>query len=202
MRIILAVVALSILAMGSADAAIKLRNTYYYVVMENEYASNPRDTEILNLDGEVLALVSAAFRKAVDIEGTGRLVDGRVINYAGRKAGQIRYLISPEHFGYGVGTCRLVPFHTVAIDPDVIPLGSEIYIAETDGMLLPDGTRHDGVWRAEDIGSAIKHDRIDLFVGDGDRGDILLAAGIRNLKPLTIKILEHPEPGSCVYRER
>src|ERR1039457_7000765 len=106
MQFILATIALSILAMGSADAAIRLRNTYYYVVMESEYVSNPRDTEILNLDGEVLALVSAAFRKAVDIEGTGRLMDGRVINYAGRKEGRIRYFISLEHFGYGVGTCR------------------------------------------------------------------------------------------------
>ncbi|MBI3556466.1 MAG: hypothetical protein HY074_09405 [Deltaproteobacteria bacterium] len=206
MRTLLTTFALTIVAsistMASSQAAIKLRNTYYYVVLESEYEGRPRDTDILNMNGDVLATVSGAFRRAVDIEGTGRLVDGRVINYAGRKDGAIRYLISPSHYGYGIGTCKLVPFHTVAVDPDVVPLGSEIYIVETDGMRLPDGSLHDGIWLAEDIGSAIKHDRVDLFVGDGDRGDILVAQGIRNLKPLTIKIIEKPDPKSCVYQER
>ncbi len=42
--------------------------------------------------------------------------------------------------------------HTVAVDPDVIPLGS---------ILLIDGT----VYIAEDVGSAVKGHVIDVWVG-------------------------------------
>ena len=47
---------------------------------------------------------------------------------------------------------------TVAVDPDVIPLGTKLYIASTDGS--PDY----GFATALDTGSAIKGYRIDLFM--------------------------------------
>lgn len=187
---------------ASADNAIKLRNTHYYVVLESEYSKYPVDNVIRTMKGEILARVSQKFRRAVDIEGTGRLIDGRVINFAGRKNGEIRYFLSDSHYGYGVGSCKLVPFHTVAVDPTVVALGSVVYIRETDGMLLPSGEIHDGIWRAEDVGGAIKRDRIDLFVGDGARGDVLEAVGIHNLDALTVSIVERPKPGSCVESVR
>lgn len=192
----------SLAGISSAEAkALKLRNTYYYVVIESEYAHYPVDAQIRTMSGKVLAEVSHQFKKAVDIEGTGKLRDGRVINYAGRVEGEIRYLISKAPHGYGVGTCKLVPFHSAAVDPKVVPLGSLLYIKETAGMVLPDGTRHNGLWRAEDIGSAIKGDRIDLFVGEGDRGDILKGARIKNLMPLTAEILRGKMPRSCVDKK-
>jgi 3D (Asp-Asp-Asp) domain-containing protein len=177
---------------------VRLRNTYYYVCLESVYAGKPRTVPIRDRAGNVLAMVSPAFKRAVDIEGTGRLLDGRLINFAARIDGEIRYLVTDAPYGIGVGKCQLKPFHTVAVDPTVVPLGSLVHIAETEGMWLPDGSRHDGYWRAEDIGGAIKHDRVDLFVGDGNRGDILEAAGIKNLMPLTVTVVEPPQPGSCV----
>lgn len=194
---LLALVAPALAANASAHH-LKLRNTYYYVVLEQQYERFPTDTDILGMDGQPIAKVSHAFKKAVDIEGTGRLRDGRVINYAGRKDGMIRYLVTKAHWGYGVAHCLLKPFRSVAVDPRVVRLGSVIYIAETDGMLLPDGTIHDGFWTANDIGSAILRDRIDLFVGDGNQGDVLERAGITNLKALHITVVRGPGADSCV----
>lgn len=178
----------------------KFRNTYYYVVLENEYEGQPKTTPVLDMNGQVLAQVSKAFKDAMDIEGTGRLVDGRVLNFAGVKDHEIRYRISQNPYGDGIGTCLLVPFHTIAVDSRKIPLGSLVRIKQTIGMELPDGKIHDGLWRADDIGGAIKGDRIDLFVGDGNQGRVLTKKGIRNLMPLDIEMVEMPKPDSCVHR--
>jgi 3D (Asp-Asp-Asp) domain-containing protein len=177
------------------------RNTYYYVVLESLYAGQRKTERVISMDGTLLAMVSPRFKAAMDIEGTGRLEDGRVLNYVGRRDGEIRYAFVRAPFGRGVGSCQLVPFHTVAVDPDRIPLGSVVKIEETVGMVLPDGTKHDGIWRAEDIGGAIREARIDLFVGDGNRGDVLEAHGIRNLMPLTVTVVSGPGEKSCVYEQ-
>ena len=46
---------------------------------------------------------------------------------------------------------------TIAVDPKVIPLGSRVYI---DGY---------GVFIAEDVGSAIKENKIDIAVGNHEQ---------------------------------
>ena len=179
----------------------KFRNTYYYVVAESDYAQAPIDNAIVDIKGGVLARVSTAFKKAVDIEGTGKLIDGRVINFAARVNGEIRYRIVASDWGLGVGTCPLIPFHTIAVDPAFIPLGSLVQIDETVGMELPDGTRHNGLWRAEDVGGAIKRDRIDLFVGTPHEGGTVLSHGnITHLKALTVRLIAPPSSDSCIDR--
>jgi 3D (Asp-Asp-Asp) domain-containing protein len=40
-----------------------------------------------------------------------------------------------------------------------------LFIKETVGMKMPDGTVHDGFWYASDVGRAIKGLRVDLFTG-------------------------------------
>ena len=63
--------------------------------------------------------------------------------------------------------CRLTPMRTVAVDPKVVPRHSVLFIKETVGLKLPDGSAHDGFWYASDVGGAIKGARIDLFTGAG-----------------------------------
>ncbi len=63
--------------------------------------------------------------------------------------------------------CKVEPMRTLAVDPKVVPLGSVVYIKETEGLVMPDGRLHDGLWYASDIGGAIKGQRIDLFTGSG-----------------------------------
>jgi len=61
--------------------------------------------------------------------------------------------------------CRVVPMRTIAVDTSVIPRRTVIFIKETVGLKMPDGTAHDGYWYATDKGSAIKGQRIDLYTG-------------------------------------
>jgi len=69
--------------------------------------------------------------------------------------------------------CKVVAMRTVAVDKNLIPKRSVLFIKETVGMKMPDGSVHDGYWYASDVGGAIKGKRIDLFTG----------AGARSMKP-------------------
>ncbi|MCM2322128.1 MAG: 3D domain-containing protein [Oligoflexia bacterium] len=173
------------------------RNTYYYIAYESDYRNAKVDTTILDMQDRILAQVSTPFKKSLAMEGTGKLLDGRVVNFAGRKNGETRYRFTQSPYGDGIGVCQLMPFRTIAVDPSRIPLGSLVRIDETVGMVLPDGTVHDGLWRAEDIGSAIKGDRIDIFIGTKGDSPVLARQGITHLRPLTLRMVEPPGAQSC-----
>lgn len=66
----------------------------------------------------------------------------------------------------------------VAVDPRVIPLGTKLYVASTDGS--PDY----GFATAEDTGGAIKGNRIDLFMTDNQDA---YNFGIRKVKVYILK---------------
>ena len=61
--------------------------------------------------------------------------------------------------------CKVVAMRTAAVDRNLIPQGSILFIKETVGLKMPDGSVHDGYWYASDTGGAIKGQRIDLFTG-------------------------------------
>lgn len=63
--------------------------------------------------------------------------------------------------------CKPVAMRTAATDPRQIPRRTVLFIKETVGLDMPDGTKHDGFWYASDVGGAIKGDRIDLYTGHG-----------------------------------
>lgn len=63
--------------------------------------------------------------------------------------------------------CKVAAMRTVAVDPKVIPRRTVIFIKETVGLPMPDGSKHDGYWYASDIGGAIKGLKLDLFSGVG-----------------------------------
>jgi 3D (Asp-Asp-Asp) domain-containing protein len=86
---------------------------------------------------------------------------------------QFRLKATLYHVGArGVGVldslgCRVVAMRTAAIDTRVIPRRTVLFIRETVGLKMPDGSLHDGYWYASDTGGAIKGNRIDLFTGSG-----------------------------------
>ena len=61
--------------------------------------------------------------------------------------------------------CKVVAMRTVAVDRKLIAPRSVLFIKETVGLKMPDGSAHDGYWYASDTGGAIKGQRIDLFTG-------------------------------------
>ena len=80
--------------------------------------------------------------------------------------------------------CRVVAMRTVAVDTKVIPRRTKLFIKETVGLPMPDGTKHDGYWYATDTGGAIKGHKIDLFTGHGSSSMKPLMA--LNLAKLTV----------------
>lgn len=81
--------------------------------------------------------------------------------------------------------CRPVAMRTVATDPRVIPRRTRLFIRETVGMRMPDGTLHDGYWYASDTGGAVKGAKVDLYTGQG-RGSMRPAMRW-NTRTLTIQ---------------
>ena len=63
--------------------------------------------------------------------------------------------------------CKVVPMRTAAVDGKNLPRHTILFIKETVGLPMPDGSRHDGYWYASDVGGAIHKGRIDLFTGRG-----------------------------------
>lgn len=79
---------------------------------------------------------------------------------------------TPGHPGYGItanGTDlrghTLESARAIAVDPDVIPLGSAVRLEFADASMK----RYDGVYTACDTGGGVNGYHIDLFVGESNR---------------------------------
>jgi 3D (Asp-Asp-Asp) domain-containing protein len=106
---------------------------------------------------------------AVRLEGSLLMEDGRVLSYAGKcdygYGTCFDQLNVKDHpFGRGAKKRPLTPFKSVAVDQRLIPIGEPIYVPEFDGLVLPDGSIHDGCVRADDTGGGIKRRKMDFFV--------------------------------------
>jgi len=92
--------------------------------------------------------------------------------------------------GRGIGSrdslgCAVVAMRTAAVDGVKVKRHSVLFIKETVGLKMPDGSLHDGYWYASDIGGAIGVGRIDLFTGDGAQSMAPLMS--LNLTTLTVQ---------------
>jgi 3D (Asp-Asp-Asp) domain-containing protein len=172
----------------SAATTLKLRATLYSIALETDYP-NAKDGAFMARDSSVLHRASRAFVADASIQGSARLKDGRMLMIDGRDEGATHWKVSPHRYAIGALGCRLLAFRSAAVDKNVIPLGSKLIIPETRGMVLPDGTEHDGVWYAVDTGGDIKHGRIDLFVGAGKAPlAIPIRHGIGHLEALEVRL--------------
>jgi len=180
---------------GDPDNADKLgtfRLTRYYVAEESGYArpgsthgddggpvlaatTGPGGITLYDDRGcKPLAHVGARFAEVLDVQGTGRLNDGRVLNIAGAcrcsRSPCYRPVGDAARWGLGATSNPLEPFRSVAVDPRMIPLGTVLYIPELDGLTMPGqspwgGFTHDGCVVASDVGGGVDGKHIDFFVG-------------------------------------
>jgi 3D (Asp-Asp-Asp) domain-containing protein len=165
------------------DLGFALR--FYWLVLESDYddpqsPNVPRSgrgqlvpthtwVELYTPEGYYFGHVPERLAWALRLEGSGLMRDGRIINYTGKCAFGygtcFEQLDVTEHpFGRGAGLRPLVPFKSVAVDPRLVPIGEPLYIPELDGLVLPDGSIHDGCVRADDTGGGIKRRKMDFFV--------------------------------------
>jgi hypothetical protein len=172
---------------------------FYWLAMQDAHAHEFDETDVYTREGYFLGAFSERFIRALRMEGSGLLSDGRVINYDGRcryGVGTCFGQVDPGEypFGRGAGRRPLVPFTSVAIDPRLIPIGEPLYIPEFDGLEMPDGRVHDGCVRADDTGGNIKQRKMDFFVVSYQNFRVLLETLLG-----VIWITPHIEDPRCEY---
>jgi 3D (Asp-Asp-Asp) domain-containing protein len=142
----------------------------------------------------ISALVAAPNAQAEPKDPLGDLLSS-LLSGALPGAGVFNLKATLYHAGAkGVGSldslgCRVVPMRTMAVDRTVIPRRTIVFIKETVGLKMPDGSAHDGYWYASDIGGAIKGQRVDLYTGSG-------AASMKPLMSLNLSKVTAVKVGS------
>jgi 3D (Asp-Asp-Asp) domain-containing protein len=165
--------------------------TFYRTLDESaaEWPAEERTEELLTPDGELIARVAPTFKHQLDIEGSARLRDGRIVNFVQKHQGSWRYMVA-ENSVYGLSASghNLVPYRTLAVDPQVIAPGTVLYIPALVGVKLPTGETHDGYLLAHDTGQGITGHRIDVYVGcENDEDNTLTRSGrVENMEPVSI----------------
>jgi hypothetical protein len=152
--------------------------SFYWVAWESQYANEPYDVDIYNRHGFRIGRFPRAYVFELKMEGSGILRDGRVINHDSLcpyGVGTCFVELEPREHPLGQGGQRrpLLPFKSVAVDPRFVPLGTTLYVPELRGLLLPDGTSHDGCVRADDTGGNIRRHELDFFVESYDNYKLL-----------------------------
>lgn len=171
--------------------------TTYFVADEDNYHCQSQNlVTVRDTKNRPLAKVCKRFLNALIMEGTGVLSDrgeGRVtLNWAGNNRFRIlkrcTYGEGASASSEGATNC-LLPFHTLATDlrKGGYKVGDVLYIPKADGIILPDGSVHNGIFEVRDTGGAFKGTkklRIDMFVGlQKDDANVFAQAGFRTSAP-------------------
>jgi len=146
--------------------------TYYWITDEADYTGVP-DTDVFDPSCNVLATVTSNFFDSLRLEGTGRLIDDRVINYWGACACSnspcFEEVDAGHPWGSGSMSRALVPFRSIAVDTGVLTIGHTYYAPALDGVAVPGDSpwgdfAHDGCLVADDTGGGINGMHVDFFV--------------------------------------
>jgi 3D (Asp-Asp-Asp) domain-containing protein len=156
-----------------------LRNTYYDFPSEAEF-DGPTAT-LYDRECKALATIPKAFYEAVCVQGSGTLRRGSTVSFGRRDCGCADVCprtgqkicfdeLDARQFPWGRGANgkAITPLLTVAVDADVIPLGTAIYVPELEGLPRDAGgtVAHDGCFVAQDRGLKVKGKHVDVFTGD------------------------------------
>ncbi len=154
------------------------RNTYYDFPSEAEHKG-----ELVALKSpscKTIAEVPRGFYESVCVQGSGTLKRGSTVSFAKRdcECAEICPRTSQKicfdeldkaryPWGRGATGGPITPLLTVAVDSDVIPLGTAIYIPEYEGLPrdVDRSAEHDGCFVAQDRGLKVKGKHVDVFTG-------------------------------------
>ncbi len=154
------------------------RNTYYDFPSELDFDGD--DVALKNARCETIASVRRGFFEALCVQGSGTVRQGTTVSFAKRdcdcadlcpRTGQkICFdMLDAKDYPWGRGATgkAIMPLMTVAVDVDVIPLGTPLYVPEFDGLPrdVDETTRHDGCFMAQDRGLKVKGQHLDIFTG-------------------------------------
>jgi len=157
------------------------RNTYYDFPAESDFSG---DTVALkNARCKTIKDVARSFYEAVCVQGSGTLSTGSTVSFAKRDCACAPLCPRTEQhicfdeldakaypWGRGATGRAITPLLSVAVDTDLVPLDTPIYIPEFDGVPR-DPSRsalHDGCFIAQDRGVRVKGEHVDVFTGHHD----------------------------------
>jgi 3D (Asp-Asp-Asp) domain-containing protein len=161
----------------------RFKVTFYWVVEERDYpASNA--VPLYDKQGNLVGRFSRQFVNDFKREAAARLKDGRCISYM-KRAGRVMV----DTVFHGINGYTLTELKSIAVDPRVIPIGARVYIPQAERVVV-NGSPLSGIFRAEDIGSAVKGKHIDVFVGSRENARAFGASGMRSLGSVDVYILE------------
>jgi 3D (Asp-Asp-Asp) domain-containing protein len=154
------------------------RNTYYDFPSEADY--DGPTVALMSKSCSSIASVPQSFFEALCVQGSGTLRRGSTVSFARRdcdcapicpKTSQKICFdeLDAREFPWGRGATgkAITPLLTVAVDPNVIPLGTAIYVPELDGLPrdAEGKSAHDGCFLAQDRGLKVEGQHIDIFTG-------------------------------------
>jgi 3D (Asp-Asp-Asp) domain-containing protein len=154
------------------------RNTYYDFPSEADFDGPP--TALKNPSCETIAHVPRGFFESVCVQGSGTLKAGATVSFSKRDCECAEVCprtnqkicfdeLDARAFPWGRGATGkpITPLVSVAVDSNIVPLGTAIYVPELDGLPrdLARSSLHDGCFLAEDRGIRVKGKHIDVFTG-------------------------------------
>jgi 3D (Asp-Asp-Asp) domain-containing protein len=155
------------------------RNTYYDFPNEADFSG--QSVEIKDARCKPIKSVPKGFHDALCVQGSGTLAGGATVSFAKRDcecaevcprtSQRICYdSLDSRRFPWGRGATgvSITPLLTVAVDTEVIPLNTALYIPEFDGLPRDVGQTalHDGCFIAQDRGLRVKGKHVDVFTGE------------------------------------
>ena len=144
--------------------------TWYWRVDHDRLPALDKIYEVKNRAGKVIGHAGQERLKRIWMEGSGLLADGSLINLvdAFEFHNSTYMIVDQEKYPWGLDSMgnALTPLRTIAVDPDIIPLGSKVYIPEFDqNPNITQLVSHDGCFVASDTGHDFTEERIDVFSG-------------------------------------
>jgi 3D (Asp-Asp-Asp) domain-containing protein len=187
---------------------LTLHVSQYHVV----HARPANEVELLDIDDRPLGIAvsradfcTAALQGTVEIGGAIYSVSGKGLTSlvdcaepqygcprcAAFDLGSNRFVRVMSTDGLGATSYGLVPYRTVAVKQDGLPLGTVLYIPAARGLKLPNGKKHDGYFFVGDFG-AMQESQIDLYTGAKGLGWRILGSGTAKSRSVTAYVVTDP----------
>jgi 3D (Asp-Asp-Asp) domain-containing protein len=184
-------------AQGYGNYVTKPNDTFWtvsqklHVNLDELLAANPTIHYLNVYEGLTLKVPSNGTVKSMSAAAPAPLPQNTVQTVSGKSLAYSKvinsvasaYSEAPQENGWGPVDYFGNPLHigTIAVDPNVIPLGTKVYITGYTFSGLPKGL----VATATDEGSAIKGNRIDIFIpsSSGNANNF----GLQNVKVYVLK---------------
>lgn len=155
------------------------RNTYYDFPAEFNFVS-AEQVPVMDRNCQPIRKVPRDFFEALCVQGSGTLQSGRTVSFAKRNCSCATTCsrtnqkicfdeLDEAQFPWGRGATgkSITPLSSIAVDSEVVPLGTSVYIQEYDGIpRRPGGSPHDGCFVAEDRGMKVRGKHVDIFTGN------------------------------------